>query len=231
MKKLLSRYGNWALSVLVGIGIYLFWRFKYPFALAYQEQSQLFLFDDDYFLERIAEPGGLARYIAEFLVQFYNIASLGALILALLYILVQRLTWHLMEKKAYYALSFVPLVMLWYAMGDECMMLTYVIALIIAMGSILLFKNCDKLNRYVRYMIVFLAIPLLYWLIGPMVLLVAACTLPISMIWALAVMLLSALYLPYPLLSVILGIDYYRSPEVIIPILIILCHIIGLSKT
>ena len=104
MKKLLSRYGNWALSVLVGIGIYLFWRFKYPFALAYQEQSQLFLFDDDYFLERIAEPGGLARYIAEFLVQFYNIASLGALILALLYILVQRLTWHLMEKKAYYAL-------------------------------------------------------------------------------------------------------------------------------
>lgn len=228
MKKLLSRYGNWALSVLVGIGIYLFWRFKYPFALAYQEQSQLFLFDDDYFLERIAEPGGLARYIAEFLVQFYNIASLGALILALLYILVQRLTWHLMEKKAYYALSFVPLVMLWYAMGDECMMLTYVIALIIAMGSILLFKNCDKLNRYVRYMIVFLAIPLLYWLIGPMVLLVAACTLSISMIWALAVMLLSALYLPYPLLSVILGIDYYRSPEVIIPILIAIPVVIAL---
>lgn len=228
MKKLLSRYGNWALSVLVGIGIYLFWRFKYPFALAYQEQSQLFLFDDDYFLERIAEPGGLARYIAEFLVQFYNIASLGALILALLYILVQRLIWHLMEKKAYYALSFVPLVMLWYAMGDECMMLTYVIALIIAMGSILLFKSCDKLNRYVRYTIVFLAIPLLYWLIGPMVLLVAACTLPISMIWALAVMLLSALYLPYPLLSVILGIDYYRSPEVIIPILIAIPVVIAL---
>lgn len=228
MKKLLSRYGNWALSVLVGIGIYLLWRFKYPFALAYQEQSQLFLFDDDYFLERIAEPGGLARYIAEFLVQFYNIASLGALILALLYILVQRLTWHLMEKKAYYALSFVPLVMLWYAMGDECMMLTYVIALIIAMGSILLFKSCDKLNRYVRYTIVFLAIPLLYWLIGPMVLLVAACTLPISMIWALAVMFLSALYLPYPLLSVILGIDYYRSPEVIIPILIAIPVVIAL---
>lgn len=228
MKKLLSRYGNWALSVLVGIGIYLLWRFKYPFALAYQEQSQLFLFDDDYFLERIAEPGGLARYIAEFLVQFYNIASLGAMILALLYILVQRLTWHLMEKKAYYALSFVPLVMLWYAMGDECMMLTYVIALIIAMESILLFKNCDKLNKYVRYMIVFLAIPLLYWLIGPMVLLVAACTLPISMIWALAVMFLSALYLPYPLLSVILGIDYYRSPEVIIPILIAIPVVIAL---
>jgi hypothetical protein len=57
---------------------------RYPFALTFQEQLQLFLFDDDYFLERIAEPGGLARYIAEFLVQFYNSTTIGAAIIAIL---------------------------------------------------------------------------------------------------------------------------------------------------
>ena len=51
------------LTILFGLAVFLFWRFRYPFALTYQEQFQLFLFDSDYFTERIAEPGGLARYI------------------------------------------------------------------------------------------------------------------------------------------------------------------------
>ena len=78
-----------------------------------------------------------------------------------------------------------------------------------------------------------LLIPLLYWLIGPMVLLVAALMLPltvaaVAVVYALALILLSAHYLPFPMSRVVLGISYYRIPEVLpyvlmaIPVVIIL---------
>ena len=86
------------MTLVFGIAVFLFWRFRYPFALTYQEQLQLFLFDSDYFWGRVAEPGGFARYVAEFLVQFYNGVTIGAAIIALLYMLVQRLTWRLMTS-------------------------------------------------------------------------------------------------------------------------------------
>ena len=134
MKRFLSKNAPLLSTLLFGIAVFLFWRIRYPFALTYQEQFQLFLFDDDYFCSRMAEPGGLARYMAEFLVQFYNGVTYGALILAFLYMLVQRLTWRLMRSEGHYALSFIPSVLLWYAMGDESVMLTYVVALLIAMA-------------------------------------------------------------------------------------------------
>ena len=248
MKRLLSKYGGLLLTLVFGIAVFLFWRFRYPFALTYQEQLQLFLFDGDYFCERLLEPGGFARYIAEFLVQFYNGVTFGALILAVLFMLIQRLTWRLMTTVNYqlstinyqlYPLSFLPALMLWYAMGDESVMLTYVVALILAMvASLGLAKlvelvQLDKLDILAKLGILLVLIPLLYWLIGPMVLLVAALMLPLTMaavavIYALALILLSAHYLPFPMSRVVLGISYYRIPEVLpyvlmaIPVVIIL---------
>ena len=67
MKKLLSKYWPWILTLVLGIAVWLFWAVGYPHALAFREQFQLFLFDGDYFWGRMAQPGGLARWIAEFL--------------------------------------------------------------------------------------------------------------------------------------------------------------------
>ena len=168
------------LTLVFGIAVFLFWRYRYPFALTYQEQLQLFLFDGDYFWERMTEPGGFARYIAEFLVQFYNGVTIGAVIIALLLMLVQRLTWRLMFSESHYALSFIPVMMLWYAMGDESVMLTYVVALVLALAAALLLRQLElvvldklaRLGKLVKLGILLFLIPLLYWLIGPMVLLV-----------------------------------------------------------
>ena len=91
MNRLIDRYGSWTLTLLLGIAVFLFWWLRYPFALSYQEQYQLFLFDGDYFIQRISLPGGLTRYVAEFLVQFYNIVVAGAAIIALLMMLMHRL--------------------------------------------------------------------------------------------------------------------------------------------
>ena len=81
------------LTMLFGVAVFFFWGSAYPAHLSYQEQFQLFLFDAGYFWERMAVPGGLADYIAEYLTQFYYHTWAGACILALLYVLLQRLVW------------------------------------------------------------------------------------------------------------------------------------------
>lgn len=226
MKKFLSKHTPLLLTLVFGLVVFLFWRILYPFALTYQEQLQLFLFDGDYFCGRMAEPGGFARYVAEFLMQFYNSVTIGALIIAVLYMLVQRLTWRLMGSDSYYVWSFIPVIMLWYAMGDESVMLTYVVALLMALSAALAWRLVQlvrlvrlvRLVKLVRLALVLVTIPLLYWLIGPMVLLVAVLMMPWAvavpaLVYALALILLSAHYLPFPMLRVVLGISYYRIPE------------------
>ena len=212
--------------MLIGIVIFLFWYVAYPHALTYQEQLQLFLFDADYFCERMAEPGGLARYIAEFLVQFYNATLYGALILAVLFMVVQRLTWRLMRSEDYHVLSLIPTLVLWFAMGDENVMLAYVVALIMAMGCILGLRLLERLNLIGKVIIALVALPLLYWLIGPLVLLVAVCMVPtwlagVAVIYVVALVLASAWLLPYPLMRLAVGIGYYRFP-VTVPYLLLL---------
>ena len=217
----LSKHSRLLLTLAFGLAVFLFWRFRYPFALTYQEQLQLFLFDRDYFAERMAEPGGFARYLAEFLVQFYNGVTIGAAIIALLYMLLQRLTWRIMRSEDYYIVSFVPALILWYAMGDESLMLTYVVALLIAMLAIWLVGKVFTSWGYERPMllrklgVMIILVPVLYWLIGPMVLLFALFMMPLAVLYALALMFLSTHFLPFPLSRVMIGISYYRFPAIL----------------
>ena len=235
MKKFLSKHADWLLTLFFGLMVFLFWECRYPFALTYQEQLQLFLFDGDYFCERMAEPGGFARYVAEFLVQFYNATVYGALILAVLFMLVQRLTWRLMRSEDYYYLSLIPALALWFVMGDESVMLTYVVALLMAMGCVLGLKQLERVGLKGKVVIALLALPLLYWLLGPMVLLVAVCLAPswlagLAVVYAIALILGSAWICPYPLARLAAGIGYYRFPESIpylliwIPVLIAIMY-------
>ena len=213
-----EKYIPGLLTLAFGVVVFLFWSIRYPYVLAYQEQLQLFLFDGDYFCERISEPGGLARYVAEFLVQFYNAAAIGALIIALLFMLVQQLTWRLMRAKSHYLLSFLPALMLWYAMGDENVMMTYVVALVMALSVALAWTRwCASIALWKKLIVALVAIPVLYWLIGPMVLLVALVMMPWlvampAVVYALTLMLLSAQWLPFPMTRVMLGVSYYRVP-------------------
>ena len=244
MKKLLSniiqKHAPLLLTLVFGLSVFLFWWRRYPFALTYQEQFQLFMFDDDYFFSRIIEPGGLARYVAEFLVQFYNSVVIGAAIIAVLYMLLQRLTWRLMQTDSHYALSFIPSIMLWYAMGDESVMLTYVVALLMAMAAALAWiKMTAKWAQWVKWLVLLLIIPVLYWFVGPLVLLVALLMAPWTIavqgiLYSLALMLFSAHYLPYPMMKVMLGISYYRfpvaPPYLLVAILVVICLLALLSK-
>lgn len=228
MKRFLSRYWQVGLTLVFALAVFLFWRFRYPSVLSYQEQLQLFLFDGDYFWERMAEPGGFARYVAEFLVQFYNSVTAGAAVIALLFMLVQRLTWRLMRSESHYALSFIPVMMLWYAMGDENVMLTYTVALALNMlmacilAKVFLAWGYERRMLLRRLFVMLVVVPLAYWLTGPMVLLLAVVLMPVSVVYALALMLLSAHYLPFPMQRVMLGVSYYRVPATLPYLLMVL---------
>ena len=150
--------------------------------------------------------------------QFYNGVTIGAVIIALLLMLVQRLTWRLMFSASHYALSFIPVTMLWYAMGDENVMLTYVVALAMALaavwglGSLFRSWGYDMPATLRKLQVVLVLMPLLYWFIGPLALLPALFLMPLAVVYVLALMLLSAQWLPFPMMRVMLGISYYRVP-------------------
>ena len=240
----LSKYGPWLLVLVLGVVVFLFWRFRYPFALAYHEQFQLFLFDGDYFCERMAEPGGLARYIAEFLVQFYNNVTIGALVLALLFMLLVVTMGKVVfvdrpERKERFQDTFllcmIPLILLWYTMGDESVMLTYAVAFELALLAIILWRRLAPQNKVFRWVVMLVMIPLLYWLIGPLVLMVALFLTPwplavAALVYGVALILASAWVLPYPLQRLLLGVGYYRYPESLpyalmgLPLLVLLFH-------
>ena len=75
------------MTTLLGAAVFSFWMWAYPQALNYHEQNQLFLCTWEYFRERLALPGGFADWLSEFLVQFFFLRWSGALVLAILAVL------------------------------------------------------------------------------------------------------------------------------------------------
>ncbi len=128
-------------------------------------------------MERILLPGGLARYLAEFCGQFYNQVFLGATVLCLLYLFVQQLVWmtakvHCKYQRVGYLLSFIPVIVLWFAMGDENIKLTFVVALILALVAMSAYP--EGKSKMCRLLYLAVAMPLLFWFAGPTMLLLVA---------------------------------------------------------
>lgn len=179
MRSFIHKYLQGILSLLFAVAVALFWAFPYRCALSYQEQYQLFLFTPSYFTERISVPGGLADYAAEFITQFYYVYAIGAILLALVFFCLQRLTWVLMRRsgvsRSWYLLSFIPAVALWALMGNENVLLSFAIALL-AMEELMLHYIIvrDHSRGWVAPAVYLLiAVPVGYWLFGPVVIGVA----------------------------------------------------------
>ena len=91
---------NWKLylTALFGIAVFCFWGYVRPEVVLARESFQLFLYQDDYLMERLAFPGGMARYVGEFLVQFFRFVTLGALLSAILLVAIQQLFGVLLKR-------------------------------------------------------------------------------------------------------------------------------------
>lgn len=236
-----DRY-QWVLTFGFVAVMYIFWRYAFPSALAYHEQMQLFLWNGDYLLERLAEPGGVARYLAEMLVQCYNNLPFGALLLAMLLGGLQQMTWLLMRKRGCqngmrsYLLSFVTPIIIWMVMGDKDVMTTFPMALLLTLSMLMLVPKEDSLahGKLDAWLYFFFLLTVGYWIVGPMAIWAAlglivydlvkyhersrlAMLLLAVVIVGMFVQLASARMLPYPKSRVFRGIDYLRDPTAFFP--------------
>lgn len=234
-------WARWGMTVLFGIGIFLFWFICYPHALSYQEQYQLFLFSFDYLTHRLTIPGGLADYLGEFLVQFNYYTWSGALVLAILLMLVQRLTWRVINSRSsLYILSFVPSIMLLWLLGDPSVLLSYIVALCMVMIPMVLPWQKHGLS-WLNAIFDVAILPFLYWLVGPMVWLYVALRRVVKgwrwswvVVWMLTVQLLVYHFIltQWPSYTAIWGI-YYRIPLQInalmwiIPVIVVLLVVLS----
>lgn len=237
----IKRHGSVLISLLFAIIVALFWVFPYRCALSFQEQYQLFLLTPSYFSERMSVPGGLADYVAEFIVQFYYLYAIGAILLALVFFCLQRLTWMLMRRcgasQTWYLQSFVPAIALWAYMGNENVLLSFAIALLgmeeLMLHALIVRDRCRHWGALPLYLLI--AIPAGYWLWGPVVM--GICIVPLlprkqktaearpvvtpvgwtvaSALYFVAVVFLCGLFLQYPYVKLFGGINYFRYPTAV----------------
>lgn len=242
MKNLMIKTWKPLLSLLFGVAVVIFWAVPYVGGLCFQEQYQMFLFDSGYFLERIVLPGGLADYISEFLVQFYYMPVLGGAIIALLLMGIQTAVWGLMKQYGArhdfpgYLLSFLPSIALWCAMGDQNVLLSFVVALF---GALVIGWIHNRFhNRLVKVVFELVSTALVYWFLGPVVFLYAVLIIGDTLknakqkgkvlsgigysagilVLTIAWILLTTQTLQYPLYRIFAGLNYYRYPGTISPL-------------
>lgn len=242
MKNLMIKTWKPLLSLLFGVAVVIFWAVPFVGGLCSQEQYQMFLFDIGYFLERIVLPGGLADYISEFLVQFYYMPVLGGAIIALLLMGIQAAVWGLMKQYGArhdfpgYLLSFLPSIALWCAMGDQNVLLSFVVALF---GALVIGWIHNRFhNRLVKVVFELVSTALVYWFLGPVVFLYAALMIgdmlknakqkgnvfsgigysAVILILTVAWILLTTQTLQYPLYRIFAGLNYYRYPGAVSPL-------------
>ena len=219
-KKSMTAYWKETLLGVFAVAVFCFWQFFYPFIPLMRETAQLFLLTYEYFLERIVLPGGLAQYVSEFIVQFFFYPTFAALFYALLFVLLHWLTSKLLKKYLpvlkeiiRYALSYIPsFLMIWVAMIPY-IPLTPTIAVLMVMTVMLLIPESGK----PRLVSTCLSIIVLYWLAGPVAVLLLFCYLrwiPLTATLFACCVVVSSLFVPYPLRKIACGIDYnWRAPD------------------
>ena len=217
---------RWMLTTVFAVAVFCFWMFELPFLMAAREQVQLFLWNSDYLMERLAVPGGLAQYLGEFIVQFFVKNVYGALWYVVLLVAVQLLTWQLMRSKQrtaksswIYLLSFIPSVILWYLACNPKIPMTPIVAVLLTLVLMNLLPKHQKACRIAA----FAMIPIGYWLLGPAMVLLALyllftrgsnVMLRITPLILLVFCVVGSSWLtPYPLKQIARGVDYYWEKE------------------
>ena len=209
-------------TLLFGVAVVLFFGLAYPHHLHYQEQFQLFLFDSNYVWDIIRLPGGIADLLGRFCTQFFLFAWVGAIIIGVLLMLVQLLTLRLVNWGRFYGLSFVPSFLLWIFLLDENALMGGVWAVLLTLAASWLYDLIP--SGWTRRILLILAIPALYFLVGPIsvVFLLLQAPHPRRSPWyygvflLLAIMIVALSYqLPVAADRLWTGIHYHRYPTIV----------------
>lgn len=208
------------------LAIFLFLWLECPQYLLYQEQNQLFLFTGSYFRNAVSVPGGFADWLSEFIVQFCYVPLYGALLIAFLLTLTQVFLGLACRRCdcpiAAFILSALPAVLYVGAMGDENILLSLAVAMMLTALFTFLYTLWPGCVGLAGDTVLYAGFCVLYWLAGPIAFILISSYGILRRQRIGTVLLLSWLTVrgahwlwldQYPLSSVLLGINYYRIPE------------------
>ena len=160
MKKIRLLY-----TLLFGLAVLLFFGLAYPHHLHYQEQFQLFLFDGNYVWDIVRHPGGMADLLGRFCTQFFLFAWVGAAVIAVLLSAVQLLMTRLTRWGWLYGVTFVQSFLLWIFLLDENALMGGIWAVLLTLIALWGLSRLPK--GWIRRILIIIAIPILYWMVGP----------------------------------------------------------------
>jgi len=160
--------------IIPGLGflIFLFFQLFYPYHLFFKEQIQLFIYTPEYFLSYFTKPAWLARYIGDFLTQFFYLRGGGAItvsfILLIEWIFITKVIDKLTSSKLAKLWALIPVVI---DLALQCNILheiSYTISIICTLGIYLLFLKIK--SKWFQLGTALIISPLIYWLAGGTVL-------------------------------------------------------------
>lgn len=158
---------RWIVAAFVLVSVTLFWWLGHDEILNYQEQYQMFQTTPEYLLSHLTVAGGISAYIAEFLTQFNLYPFVGALFIGLQMVAVMLLVDRLAIAKAKakvvaMLLGVACVVLLCWMMGDENLLPSFLVAVVLALACLnLIFIPKKKTLRIVATVVV---LPLIFWL-------------------------------------------------------------------
>lgn len=247
MKQAISKYWPAGLTLLFGVGVWIFWAFPFVAVLSYMEQYQLFLATWGYFVERIGVPGGLAEYVGEWVTQWNVYPALGGLMCALLFVAIQLLTWlvakRLGAQREHYALTFIPAIGLWGLMTDGDTLMAFGVSLVGVLGLMLAYEAVGV--RWGRIVAIAVGSAVGYLLLGPSVAVAVAYVVVREVVrersawsvglcvgaalWLCVVVILSSYIAEYPLDWLVRGPGYQRYPMMRIAGQVVVMLLAGLT--
>lgn len=169
VKAILAAYWQWLATAGFAVAVFCLWLFRLPHLLVAREQMQLFLWNTDYLTERLSVPGGLSRYLGEFVVQFFLNPVYGALWYAVLFVAIQRLTWCLFKTNQktktniMFFLSLVPAVAFCYLWTNMNIPMTLTVGFLLIL---LLLNVLKRFRMWIKIIGLLVLVPVGYWLLG-----------------------------------------------------------------
>lgn len=222
-------HGRWLSTAAVAVVTFVVCVLLAPAWMSFHEQYQLFQSTSTYFLRHLSLPGGVAAYVAQWLVQFFLFPAAGALVMALLLAALHAALLSLARLRDRWPLASVlavlPVALAARVLADVNMLPALLVAADMALWGVLLCLL--PVRGWGRAVLTVVCMPVLYWLCGPVVWMAIACAALLALarrrwLWlgacvlsAAVVALLAYVTLPvqYPVARVANGLFYCRLPQ------------------
>lgn len=98
LRQSLSNHTGAVAAAIGSAATFSFFLLAYPYHLMRREQMNLFLFDTDYIRQTYHGSGWMARFVCDFLDQFFGLPVVGPLVITLLLVAVGSVTYKICRK-------------------------------------------------------------------------------------------------------------------------------------